>query len=499
MLNKQQQKVVDSTSPKLLCLAGAGTGKTHTMISKIVHYVEDLDVSPSSILCLTFTNAAASEMEARYLSQTTDVGSPYFGTFHKFCYSLIIQDEFIRRHLGYNSVPQVCSESQERLLCDKAQMLASTKLSRKAQALNYKPKPKERFEYRVFQKKLDWLLKTEALITFDRLCYRVCELFEQEHPLILQYLSKYRYVFVDEFQDTDLLQWKFVKSFLKNSHVCVVGDVRQNLYSFRGSTSDIIKQLSKDGGWETIKLEQNYRSSIEICDYANHIVKGYQDDIDDIELTSDHHGPKLRHAKTQVFDANIKTVLDDDCESIAIIARTNREVDHIKNICLQEKIPFTTKLHNNLEGLIASALNEEFYHSYLLSHLPRDIRTETLRNLYLDPNYDIMPTCLKHRSDIIEEVEAIRESDNLSEIEQILDSGGMTLHEIAESSMLQLATDDVRLYLGTIHSVKGLEFDSVYVYDVGGKHFKIYNEDMRNLYYVACTRAKSLLTIVSDT
>ena len=494
-LNQAQSDVVYSDSSRLLCMAGAGTGKTHTMITRILRLVDE-GVNPNSILCLTFTNAAASEMESRYILNSDTLVRPYFGTFHAFCYWIMGNNFTVCNRLGYENLPKIIDEYQESMLLEKAKMLSSVKIPKYAYSIRYKPKPKEKFEYKVFQKTVDKLLKGEGLITFDRLCYHVCELFEKKDPSVIQYFNQFRYVMVDEFQDTDPLQWQFVKSF-EDSKIMIVGDIRQSLYAFRGADSSIIKGIAKDESWDVIKLEENYRSTIEICNNANRILDGYNDDVDDIALVSQKHGPGVRHLSINAFKNNLKVMLADECSDIALLARTNREVGMLRDLCKQAMIPYILKTDNSNEQILSSALNDKIRVSYLISLLPKEIQQEALRKLYLQDNFDLEPLFQENLAEIVMRIEAIKESENFSEILYLLETNQMNVQEIANNSTMIPKIVDKTVYIGTIHSVKGLEFDSVFVYGVNNNRFDIDNEDMRNLYYVASTRPKTYLTIVS--
>ena len=121
-----------------------------------------------------------------------------------------------------------------------------------------------------------------------------------------------------------------------------------------------------------------------------------------------------------------------------------------------------------------------------------------MRLRYLYPNFKVEEYCKHKISEIISKIRDIRDSDTFLELAFMLDNNDITIQEIAEKSSSLLDIDKPKLYVGTIHSVKGLEFDSVYVYGVNSNNFKIVNEDMRNLYYVACTRPKKLLTVITD-
>lgn len=228
-MNKAQQEVVDSNDNKILVLAGAGTGKTHCMLSRIKRLVDE-GVPTSSILVLTFTNAAAYNMSSRFKKEDTSVFKkipPEFKTFHAFCYSLIANDKEVREKLGYSKVPKIIVDSEYATLRKTVKMkydikLSDAKLNGEKTCLSRN----EQFQYDLFQKCMKRELLQSNKITFDIICYDVCELFVAEHPVIQKYLDQYKYIFVDEFQDTDIKQWGFVKSF-KNASIYLVGDSLQ--------------------------------------------------------------------------------------------------------------------------------------------------------------------------------------------------------------------------------------------------------------------------------
>ena len=120
-LNKEQLQAVNSNSDRILCLAGAGAGKTKSFIDRISRLVDD-GVAPSSILALTFTNAAAAEMRSRYEDKNIGKGVPEFRTFHSFCYSVLCKDPAVRSALGYDGVPGIATDEQEKAIEDKAKI-----------------------------------------------------------------------------------------------------------------------------------------------------------------------------------------------------------------------------------------------------------------------------------------------------------------------------------------------------------------------------------------
>lgn len=494
-LNTEQKEVVYSSSRRLLCLAGAGTGKTHTIICKILYTTEILKADPQSILGLTFTNAAGEELKARFLKYSSLNISPFFGTFHSFCYNLLATNPDICEKLGYRQVPDIISEAEEVNLHTKAQMLASTNLSKPKLKIAYKPNNKEKFEYQVFQKMLDKLLRKENKITFDRLCYRICELFSKNDPTIQKYLEKYKYIYIDEFQDTDPLQWEFVQSFLPYSTVVVIGDIRQAIYQFRGCTSDIIKSLTKNPSWSAITLKENYRSTQQICEYVNKFVENYNDGVDGIRLTSRKIGPNIRHTTKQKFLDNLKLCLEDNYSTCALLCRTNKAVESLCKRLDELQIPYSTRTNISNNNLIACALDDNYKRSFLMSCLTEEVRSNMLSKMYFDKTYDPLPLLQLTFSTISQEIENIKDCDEYGQMQLLYDLGELNLLDLVQSSN----TESSSIYVGTIHSVKGLEFESVYVYGVNSESFDVMkSEESMNLYYVACTRAETLLTLITE-
>lgn len=226
MLNEQQLAVVNSTANRILCLAGAGAGKTHTMIERIFKLVSD-GVNPESILVLTFTNAAAAEMKCRYLNKCKSEKTPEFRTFHSFCYNLICTDEEVRHAIGYMDVPSIIQDVTYKKFQTQVKTELHIKLS--DEIINGKKKSlsvSEQSSLDLFNKRLRKLLIQSSLITFDILCYDICKLFQTHHWAIFPYTLKYKYIFVDEFQDTDPKQWEFVSSF-EDAKLFVTGDAPQ--------------------------------------------------------------------------------------------------------------------------------------------------------------------------------------------------------------------------------------------------------------------------------
>lgn len=227
MLNENQMAVVESTASNILCLAGAGTGKTHCMLERIRYLISEQDVDPRSMLVLTFTNAAACEMLYRYkvsAGAMHSIAMPTFNTFHAFCYNLIQTDADILHDIGYSTIPDIADDVQIKHVFQETVLLTGIKLS--MDKMLHPVTARERADAKILTKAFFNALVKQNIITFDYLCLSVCNLFKKNLDIVRKYKDRYKYIFVDEYQDTDDIQHSFVMSFT-DSNIFIVGDVLQ--------------------------------------------------------------------------------------------------------------------------------------------------------------------------------------------------------------------------------------------------------------------------------
>lgn len=524
MLNEQQNKAVESDAKKILVLAGAGTGKTTTMLSRISRLINE-GINASDILVLTFTNAAASEMKSRYKNDHLNHDSPVFCTFHAYCYMLIAKYPKVANELGYfNEIPTIADDAHINKIHNMCRLQCGTKLSQKILMGKPPNTPDAFFQYQIYWKQYNKLLRTENLITFDIMCYEVCKLFTSNNTLIEPEKKKYRYIFVDEFQDTDPRQWEFISSF-KDSNLFVVGDAKQALYGFRGADDKIIKSLASDTEWETIKLTDNYRSTIEICNAANEVHKSWGDNPYNLNINSSIHGDQVNihlfNNRSSYMNDILNNVIS-DCDkyhSVAVLCRTNAEVSEIQAIFKSKNIPYKTKdsKESYAEIYLKSAVDDVYMVDWLSSMLTSSeyseyLKLSTIREEYRkEENFiKLYGTKFKTHLDMVFKLRSILNSEEsaLSKITEIcgilkiskslipyhIEDVNTCILNIIQSIQKDKKPDNETLYIGTIHSVKGLEYDAVHILNVGGKYFPINKEHM-NVFYVAITRAKKKLDI----
>lgn len=526
MLNSQQQKAVDSRSKKIVCLAGAGSGKTFTLIERISKLVDE-GVKPASILVLTFTKAAAFEMRERYCKSHSGKDMPNFRTFHSFCYSLISGDKNVREALGYASIPVIASDIDESKATAQAKLQCKIKLSEDKMNGSVPLTPKEEFQLATYRKALTRLLKSSNVITFDILCSEVCNLFIDDEECIQRYKDQYKHIMVDEFQDTDDVQFSFIESFT-NSNIFVVGDVLQAIYGWRNASSDLIKHCVDSSDYETIKLYHNYRSTKCICDFANKNTH-YAEPQYRIELSTEkaggqvefHQMPTMCEQDSYVQDVEYDFLLETLPElkgSTAILCRSNNEIKLIKSYLRSHDIEFVTgKRDETTLHIMESVRDNDYFIEWVATHLNSYKYGQYLRMLAIEEpenkvtwfyeNFSSTPQ-IKYLLDTVIQIRRVLKGDSLpyKKCEDVFKLLGMKPKLIDTNatdirSIVDYILDVVNqksesdIYVGTIHSVKGLEYDNVIVLGVNDRSFPLKDEESKNLYYVAITRAKNTLHV----
>jgi DNA helicase II / ATP-dependent DNA helicase PcrA len=291
-LNEQQRKAASHVNGPLLIIAGAGSGKTRVLTFRIAHLLQQQYALPSNILALTFTNKAAREMQERIQNLIGEKASGlWMGTFHSI-FSKILRFEAGR--IGYQSSFSIYDTSDsentiklilKELNFDPREIRPRTIQYKISDAKNQLIKP-DMYQHRFVQSTLDDItarvykiynerLKLANAMDFDDLLIKPIELFE-EHPDVLEkYQDKFRYILIDEYQDTNHAQYKVTRMLAeKYRNLCVVGDDAQSIYSFRGA--DISNILNFKNDYENaveVPLEQNYRSTKYILQCADSIIK----------------------------------------------------------------------------------------------------------------------------------------------------------------------------------------------------------------------------------
>ncbi len=289
-LNSEQIKAVEHTEGPVLILAGAGSGKTATMTHRMAHLI-DMGVDPHNILAVTFTNKAATEMRTRVQNLVSSTAGMWIMTFHAMCLRMLRYQSEI---LGYKTGFTVYDESDKKALIKRIvkdlgikekeypiALFAGVISKCKEQEIDpaeYQRQnmidPKAKVIHTVYERYQRELMANNAM-DFDDLLWNGAKLLESDSRVLEYYSDKFKYIMVDEYQDTNYLQYKIIKMLAsKHGNLCVVGDDDQCIYQWRGADIRNILDFEHDfPRTYTIRLEQNYRSDGNILKLANSVIK----------------------------------------------------------------------------------------------------------------------------------------------------------------------------------------------------------------------------------
>lgn len=366
-LNDMQKKAVTCTEGPLLVLAGAGSGKTKVLTTRIAYLINEKNVDPSSILAITFTNKAAKEMKDRVIKLIGNIGySMKISTFHSFGLSILKEHCDL---LGYSKNFTIIDSDDSMTLIKKIvkdlnldSKIFNPKMIRNkiSGAKNELMDPAEyvRFAntdmeekivsvYERYQKRL----KLNNSFDFDDLLMLPIKLLKENPDVLKQYQEKFKYVMVDEYQDTNQAQYILTKMMsAKYKNICVVGDNDQSIYMFRGANYRNILNFEKDyKNTSVILLEENYRSTKNILDVANSIIKNNKSRKDKTLWTNNDDGLKIKyHRSSNEKDesfyvvSEIKKILNNGVplSEIAVLYRANAQSRNIEEVLLRDNIPY---------------------------------------------------------------------------------------------------------------------------------------------------------------
>lgn len=366
ILNKEQCEAVRVTEGPLLVLAGAGSGKTRVLTHRIAYLIENCGVQPWNILAITFTNKAAGEMRDRVDKIVGLRGREvWVSTFHSMCVRIL------RRHidrLGYTSNFSIYDTDDQRtvmrqvfkeLNIDAKNLKERAVLSAISKAKNEGMTPEEYRDqisagdynekkiaecFKLYEKKLH---QNDA-VDFDDLLLKTVELFDTEPEVLEYYQERFKYILVDEYQDTNDIQFNLVHKLAgKYKNICVVGDDDQSIYKFRGANLENILSFEKSfPGAKVIKLEQNYRSTEKILDCANAVI-AHNTGRKQKRLWTDHKGGKdvtFKEFDGANDEANAVIREVKDCgrsyHDQAILYRTNAQSRLLEEQCIKMNVPY---------------------------------------------------------------------------------------------------------------------------------------------------------------
>ncbi|MBO8158758.1 UvrD-helicase domain-containing protein [Thermosyntropha sp.] len=365
-LNKQQRQAVIHKEGPCMVLAGAGSGKTKVLTCRIANLIDE-GVHPNSILAITFTNKAAEEMRTRIAGMIPDYTGQWIQTFHAACYKILKMDI---EPLGYNKNFSIMDESDVKSLLKemlKAEKDYETKpenlLYHFKQIKNKLIKPEDYFKnlscpegekekyYRLF-KLYNLRLKELNALDFDDLIFLCIRLFRENPDVLAKYQKWFKYIMIDEYQDTNYAQYIWA-NLLASEHrnIFVVGDPDQSIYSWRGAEPYNIKRFLKDYPEAVmIKLEQNYRSTRYILEAANAVIRHNEDREEKNLYTTRKEGEKIIHFCARDSFQEARFIADTIAElaakenrkysDFAILYRTHAQSRALEEALLAKYIPY---------------------------------------------------------------------------------------------------------------------------------------------------------------
>lgn len=553
-LNKDQNAAVSCVNGPSVILAGAGSGKTRVLIHKVLNLIQNHKVDSSNILMITFTNKAAGEMKKRIrLHKKGSLG--YVGTFHSFCATVLRMDGI---HLGlhrsfviYDDDDQVSLMKTIMKEKEIKKFTPSFVLNRISSAKNMLVGPErylrlftdfsapQVFElYDEFQRRL----RKNQAVDFDDLIMKTVELFIKYPSVLERYQEMYRYIFVDEFQDTNYAQYTLTRLLgEKHTNVTVVGDFSQSIYSWRGADIRNLEKFQEDfPQCKAYHLEQNYRSTQTILDFAYEIIakneghpilKLYTENLkgEDIPVY------EARDEEDEAFyvSSRIQELKDRmPLEEMAVLYRTNAQSRAIEESFLHYGIPYVliggTRFYERKEvkdvlsylRLILNPLDEVsreriiklgkrkwqlFKETYdELSKTAMEKSTiEIMERVFAETGYlQLYNPDLEEDYARLENIKELKSvADHFPKLDEFLQQVALVESEYSEGEKKRKAYEGVRLM--TLHQAKGLEFKSVFIVGVEDgilpharaieDYFQM--EEERRLFYVGITRAQEKLHI----
>lgn len=366
-LNDKQKEAVLASDGPLLILAGAGSGKTSVLTTKVAYLIEEKGIDPRNIVAITFTNKAAKEMKERIIKLVGNRGYDIqISTFHSFGLR-IIKENYER--LGYEKNFTIIDSDDsltviKKLLKD--MNIDTTRCNPKfvknqiSSAKNEMVTPEKYsslvndeisdITYKAYKKYQETLLRNNSL-DFDDLLIKPIELFSKHPDVLQQYQELFKYIFIDEYQDTNEAQYLLSKMIsAKYKNICVVGDDSQSIYSWRGANFRNILNFEKDyKDAKVILLEQNYRSTKTILNAANSVIKNNVQKKDKNLWTENETGEKIKYVRAidekdeaSFVTREIKNLKEQgvSLDDMAVLYRTNAQSRTIEEGFLNSNIPY---------------------------------------------------------------------------------------------------------------------------------------------------------------
>ncbi|HCY37540.1 MAG: ATP-dependent DNA helicase PcrA [Candidatus Margulisiibacteriota bacterium] len=372
-LNNKQKEAVLATAGPVLIIAGAGSGKTQVLTHRIAYLLSQKTAYPSQIFAVTFTNKAAKEMKARVLKLLSgiipekEINAMWVNTFHAACVRILrTESENVglpKNFVIYDTSDQlsIIKKILKELDIDDKQFKPNSILSSISSAKNELVAPENYVSaaYDVFSKKVGLIypayqsvLRQQNALDFDDILYYTVELFKKRPDILRNYQERFKYVLVDEYQDTNVCQYSIVHMLAaKHNNICAVGDGDQNIYSWRGANSKNILNFEKDfPAAKTIMLEQNYRSTPNILKAANDVIKNNSERKDKNLWTENPENEQVVHYRginereeAAYVAEQIELLMNENNYSLkdfVILYRTNAQSRVIEDVFMYKNIKY---------------------------------------------------------------------------------------------------------------------------------------------------------------
>lgn len=552
-LNPIQQTAVKATDGPVLVLAGAGSGKTRVLTYRVAYLIAEKKVPAESILVWTFTNKAAGEMKDRIFHLVGKThGQPLMGTFHSICAKILRKEGYllglkpgfsiydegdaldaVKEAMANLKIPiQKTNPSAVRhtISSAKNELLSSTEYPQYAKGYFQESVAKIYIEYQN-------ILRRNQALDFDDLLMETIRLFQKEPQTLQKYQIQFRYILVDEYQDTNAAQYQLIKLLSsRHKNLCVVGDASQAIYGFRGADFRNIVNFNKDyPNAKVFNLEQNYRSTQVILDAAHSVISANKTHPILRLWTQKSEGPKVFvfEARTEVDEAlyiveKVKEALHSKgakLSDFAVLYRTNAQSRALEEVFLKQGLPYRLfggvqfyerkeikdvlaylKLVSNPDDSISKkriekigkGRAEKFYG--LIDSTRNDMSTLDLLDLILQKTgylayLDDSTEQGKLRVENVKELRSVAEE--FPELIKFLENVALIQdNQMPDSKLKNLERESVSLL--TIHASKGLEFSNVFLVGMEEGLFphsrsmldSSQMEEERRLAYVGITRAK---------
>ncbi|MBP3718016.1 MAG: UvrD-helicase domain-containing protein [Eubacterium sp.] len=367
-LNDRQSEACSYTEGPLLILAGAGSGKTRVLVHRIAYLIDEKSVDPYNILAITFTNKAANEMKERVEREIgAQAEGVWVSTFHSMCVKILRR--FYSRIGGNNNFTIYDTDDQKAVVKEVLKTLAiDPKMYPERACISFISTAKEGYKtpedmdleagsdyraiqmariYREYQKRM----KLNNALDFDDLIFETLELFQKDEEVLELYQTRFKYIMVDEYQDTNNSQFELVRLLAaKWRNLCVVGDDDQSIYKFRGANIyNILNFEDEYTDAKVVKLEQNYRSTSNILNAANAVIANNEGRKDKRLWTENGEGSKINYTvyETEYEEAHgaVNIILEKNIEGrpysdMAILYRTNAQSRAIEEKLVYANIPY---------------------------------------------------------------------------------------------------------------------------------------------------------------